>query len=51
MIHIDINDESINFHALIKQGKINQWDYDNSQIEHEHKLMRKAQLLQERIKQ
>lgn len=51
MIHIDINDKSIDFHALIKQGKINQWDYESSQIEHEHKLMRQAQLLQERIKQ
>ena len=51
MVHIDITDKSIDYHALIKQDKINQWDYENSQIEHEHKLMRQAQLLQERIKQ
>lgn len=51
MVHIDITDKSIDYHALIKQDKINQWDYENSQIEHEHKLIRQAQLLQERIKQ
>ncbi|WP_239473144.1 hypothetical protein [Limosilactobacillus coleohominis] len=51
MIYINVNDETKDFNKLIRLGKITPWDYNNSQIEHEHKLMRQIQLHQERIKQ
>ena len=51
MIHIDIDDESQDFNMLIQTGKITPWDYENSQIEHEHKKIRQALLLQQKIKE
>ena len=51
MIYIDVNDETKDFSKLIRIGKITPWDYNNSQVEHEHKIMRQVQLHRERIKQ